>query len=110
MNEADPLLAILQHRHEPELKDDGFSQRVFDALPRARFRTGWMRRIVLGAGAVVGGLLTAFLAPPLEKLLGPEPWLAPPLTPVLAVTLLAALAACAAWAFVSVDFRGMKTP
>jgi hypothetical protein len=108
MNDVDPLLAMLQHQRETPLADEGFSQRVLDALPRAHFSADRLRRWILGVGAVTGCLSTAILAPPVEGAFGREPWLAPMLAPALAIGLVAVLAACVAWAFITVDFREMK--
>ena len=109
MSDADPLLTFLQRRREVPLADEGFCQRVMDSLPHAQYPANRLRRCILSAGAVIGGISTLWLAPPAEGVFGHQ-GLAPLLQAVLGVGAISLIAACAAWAFVSASFRERTLP
>lgn len=64
----DYSLDVALRTAEPEIVDDGFSDRVLRALPPRKRRLAVSRRWTLAAAAGTGSLLTILLAPPIEAL------------------------------------------
>jgi len=68
MNAPDAMFTRMLR--DPQIADAGFSDAVMTELPRRRrLRPATARRLSLGGAAVAGGVATATLAPPVERLL-----------------------------------------
>lgn len=99
MDTLDTQLNSVLRKPEPAIGDDGFSERVMQALPARRFAGAKARRWTLGSAAVAGGLLTALLGTPLENALGTVVPVGGDLLSALAVLFIAAVAVPAVWVF-----------
>ena len=97
-NSNDRLDALLRER-EPALPDDGFTERVTAALPRARrIRARAGRWTLVGAGAA-GGAFAASFGAPLQEVIAALPLVGGHSPIAVAVGLLVLVAAPVAWAF-----------